>query len=141
MFLLRRNNDILRILLQPNKRTRFQIIIASVLNKILDQLTGSRKLLHFIKYYQRISLIKDRGIKRCKLGEEQIKIRTVIHKEIKNILRGVTEINNDMASVFLLCKELGNVALADTPRTVYQKRSLAVASTLPIYKFIIDFPL
>ena len=58
MFLLRWDDNVLDVLLEPDERARFQIIVATIRHKVFDELPCAGELLHLIKHDEGLPVIE-----------------------------------------------------------------------------------
>ena len=64
--------------------------------------------------------MKRLSVKNRKLCKKQVKVRAIVDEQIENILRCITEINEDVTLIFVLAEFLGDITFTDTPCTVNQ---------------------
>ena len=140
MFLLRWDDNVLDVLLEPDERACFQIIVATIRHKVFDELPCAGELLHLIKHDEGLPVIELDPEENGQLGKKHIEVGAVIFKDVQHILRDISEINNDMAFILVRCELLGNETLANAPCSVNQQRCRPAASLLPRDEVIINFP-
>ena len=140
MFLLRWDDNVLDVLLEPDERTGFQIIVAPIRHKVLDKLPCAGELLHLVKHDEGLSVVKLCSEEDGQLGKKHIEVGAVIFKDVQHILRDISKINNDMAFILVRCELLGNETLANAPCSVNQQSCRPAASLLPRDEVIINFP-
>lgn len=83
--------------------------------------------------------MKSCGVKSCELCKEQIKICAIVDEQIKNICRSPSKVDQNIAFVFRLRKLLGNIAFANTTRSVNHHGRRTFAAVFPGNERIIDF--
>ena len=131
------NQDVFHILFNRDEGAGFNVIIAMILDKVLDCLACRRAKLDFIKDDDGIPLNQVYMIKKLKLKEEIIQIGNIL-KQILDAFRGNGEVNQNIAHIFVLCKRLYNRGLADTARALDQKRRVAIGFGLPLKELVIN---
>lgn len=141
MFLLRWDDNVLDVLLEPDERACFQIIVATIRHKVFDELPCAGELLHLIKHDEGLPVIELDPEENGQLGEKHIEVGAVIFKDIQYILRDIPKINNDVAFILVFCELLGNEALANAPCAVNQQSCRSAASLLPRNEVVINLPL
>ena len=80
MLLLGGNYYVLAVLFEPNERTRFEIIVPAVCDKIFYELPRKRVLLHLVEDDERLALIQRYRIVEREFLEEQLQISRVVNE-------------------------------------------------------------
>ena len=135
----RRDQDVLDILVDRNQRTCLKVVIATVLDKMLDRLAGTGKLLDFIKNHETPVAWQVHVELREKIHEERVQIIEVFIKIPLDLRLHLREVNQEIGIVFVPGKLLGNVALTHAARTINHQGRATVTLVLPVNKFIVDF--
>ena len=133
--LLAGDKNLVHVLLQRHQRTGLNVLIAPVLDEILDCLPSPREPLHFVENDHRLATNEMYAEVCLQKHEELIKIMELVLKKLFDRLIGTGEINNQRMRVFLPDKLLHDITLADTTRTLDHERVLSRPFRLPIQHF------
>ena len=96
----------LNVLFDGYERACFNIVIAPVLYKMLDGLSGNRIVLHFIKHNNWFAFIQRNACYTLQVEKEDIQVGYVV-KQVFDAFGSLGEVNKDVRFVFPFGK-LGN---------------------------------
>ena len=119
---LGRDDDVLDISVDGNQRPRLDVMVASVRDKILDQLPGFRTPLHLIKHDEAFSLVQNPSVGNHQQIEESVEVVGAVYNRINDALLGSVEVDENIRFVFALRELFYDGTLADTTRPFDQER-------------------
>lgn len=133
-----RDENVLDVLPDGNKGTRFDVMESSVCDKVLDSLPGSREVLHFVKDDDAVVFHEpDVGIGLQK-PEERIKIVEIVVEKASYLWAGLGEVNQEIGLVLVLGERFGDPAFADAPSAVNQDGAVVGFLSLPFQERIVN---
>lgn len=130
--LLRGDGDVLDILFDGDQRTGLKIVIASVLDQLLDRLARLGILLYLIENDQRLVRIERLVVLGRQDHEESVEIVQILFECVLHHLTDVVEVDQQITLVFFLAEFFHDGGLADPSRTFDHKRLLTGRFLFPL---------
>ena len=135
------DENVLYVLVDRYERTGLNVVVTSVRHKMLYRFAGARELLHFVKDDKGISLYELGMCDAFKVKEESVQVIKILIEDPLQFHLRFTEIDKDIARIFVLGEFLNDVTFPHTTGTINQKRRCAIAFRFPLQKTIVDFSL
>lgn len=130
-----RNGDVLHGLADGDERTRLDIVIATVLDQLLDGLPRLGIALHLVEDDDRLAAVERHTVFRAENHEEGIQVVQVVLKGVEHGGTHVVEVDEDIGFVLRLGELLHDGGLADTSCTFHEQGLASLGRLLPFEQF------
>ena len=131
------DENLLDVLLHGNLRTSLNVVVSTVLDKMLDGFTRPRKTLHFVKDNDAFAFRQFYVASTFKQHEKGVKVVKIFIETTLDLCRGIGEVDQKITGIFVAGKFLGNVALANTSRSINHQCCTTIAAFLPFQHLLV----
>ena len=114
---------------------------------MLDGSTGTGTKLHFIEYYQRMSLLVFHLTwgelppeVKLQIHEKHVKVIQIKVEKLHHLRIYLAEVHQNIRRIFLTCELFHNIAFPYTSGSFYQKGGITFMVLLPFQQFIVYLP-
>lgn len=141
MSFLRRDDDLLDVLLDRDERAGLDEVEATVLHEVFQRGPGRRELLDFVEDDERLTGNEFHLEERLDAHEEIVEVVEVFREELLDRRIRLVEVDDDIRLVFPTGELLDDPALADTASAINQEKDLLVILLFPVEQFVVDLAL